>query len=76
MSQKLFELSDENRKTAIDKIRVYFHENMEEPIGDLKAELLLDFLVENIGAIFYNQGVTDTQVYMAEKIDDIYGLLK
>jgi uncharacterized protein (DUF2164 family) len=71
-----FELSDEFKRDAIDSLRTYFENNMEYKLGNLPAELLLDFLIENIGAIFYNQAISDVQKYLIEKVDDLYGLMK
>ena len=55
----------------ISSIRRYFSENMDEPIGDLKAQLLLDYCLREIGPSFYNLGVADAQKYMQEKIYDL-----
>lgn len=76
MKPQAFKLSKEDEKVAIEKIRTYFAENMEEQIGDFAAALFLDFLINNIGTIFYNQGVADAHTYIMGAIEDLYGLLK
>ena len=55
----------------IGSIRRYFDENMDESIGDLKAQLLLDFCLHEIGPSFYKLGVTDAQKYLREMVDDL-----
>ena len=42
-------ISKETRKELVASIRRYFAENMDDEIGDLKASLLLDFALQEIG---------------------------
>jgi uncharacterized protein (DUF2164 family) len=46
---------------------------MDEEIGDLKATLLLEFCIKEIGATVYNLAVQDAQAYMQGKVADIDG---
>lgn len=46
---------------------------LEQGIGDLKASLLLDFVLKEIGPSVYNQAVADAQARMAEMVDEIDG---
>ena len=58
------ELSPEQRRGAIAALQRYFEQERDESIGELAAMLLLDFLAEEIGEIFYNKGVDDAQVLL------------
>jgi len=69
-------LSKELRKQALDEIKKYFWEKREEEIGQLAAELLLDVMIEKVGAAIYNQGIRDAHTFMSKKIEDLYGLEK
>lgn len=69
-------LSQELKKQAIDDIKRYFSENREEEIGQLAAELLLDFMCEKVGAVIYNQAIRDAHTFMSEKVEDLYALEK
>lgn len=69
------ELSKEQKRLAIKDIRAYFASEREEEIGDLAAELILDFITEKLGPYFYNQAITDIQKYMSEKVEDMYGFM-
>jgi uncharacterized protein (DUF2164 family) len=53
----------------------YFDENLPEPIGDLPAGLLLNFFLEEIGPVVYNQGIADAQARMQLRIADLNGEL-
>jgi uncharacterized protein (DUF2164 family) len=67
-------LSKESRKKSIASIRRYVAENMEEEIGDLKASLLLDYFLEEVGPSVYNQAIADAQAYFQEKLADLEGV--
>jgi len=63
--------SKEKEKKSIESLKYYFEENMENKIGNLKASLLLDYILKEIGPIIYNQAILDAQTYMTEKINEI-----
>ena len=69
------ELSKERRTGAITSLKKYFEEEIREPLGDLRAGLLLDFFVEEIGPAIYNQAIGDAQVWMAARVQDLEGEL-
>lgn len=69
-------LSEEAKKQAVDDIKEFFIERRDEEIGQLAAELLLDFMIEKIGAVIYNQAIQDAQAFMSGKVEDLYGLEK
>lgn len=69
------ELSKEARADAIASIQQYFDRNMPEPIGELPAGLLLNFIVEEIGPAIYNKAVADAQARIAVRIADLSGEL-
>jgi uncharacterized protein (DUF2164 family) len=73
--QKL-EISKEVKKKVKEELIRYFAVERDEDIGDLSAELLLDFITEKIGPVFYNQGVRDAQAFLSEKLEDLYGIEK
>ena len=70
-----FELAKQTRADAISSLKRYFEENMSEPMGDLPAGLLLNFIVEEIGPAIYNQAIADGQVRMQQRVADLSGEL-
>ena len=66
-------LARDTQKRSIASIRRYFAENMEEEVGDLKAQLLLDFFLKEIGPTVYNHAILDAQAYFQEKTADLDG---
>jgi uncharacterized protein (DUF2164 family) len=55
----------------IESIKQYFEENMDDRIGDLKAGLLLDFFLQEMGPCVYNQAILDAQKLMSERVNDL-----
>ena len=55
-------------------IKRYFAEHMDEDIGDLKAGLLLDYVLEEIGPVIYNRAIADAQAYFQGRVADLEGV--
>jgi len=53
------ELDKERKQRVVRAIQIYFAEKLDQEIGQLAAELLLEFLVKQIGPAIYNQAVKD-----------------
>jgi len=64
-------ITEDTAHRLIESIQRYFSENMEEPIGDLKAKLLLDFCVREIGPAIYNQAIQDAQSHLQNKVAEM-----
>jgi uncharacterized protein (DUF2164 family) len=71
----VIELSNETREDAIASIKRYFDENLPEPISDLPANLLLNFILEEIGPPIYNQAIKDAQTRLQHRVADLDGEL-
>ena len=69
-------LQDDARKQAIAALRQYFAANLEEEIGELKAGLLLDFILSELGPSVYNQGLADAQGFFEERSQDLAAILR
>ena len=69
-------LNKEQTAVASAKLREYITENFDVDIGNLQAEIFLDYISENIGVHYYNKGVIDSLSFMEEKVEDMCLLLK
>ncbi len=68
-------LSAAEKQKTISLIQDYFAKERDEEIGNLAAEFLLDFFIEEIGAIIYNHAIDDARKYLKLRMEDIeYGL--
>ena len=71
LNNMTIELSKEARKAAVASIERYFRENMEEQIGNVAADSLLQFLIEEVGPSIYNKAVSDVQVRMQSRVMEL-----
>jgi uncharacterized protein (DUF2164 family) len=62
---------DAARKQAVAALQQYFVDNMDEPIGDLKAGLLFDFILSELGPSIYNQAIADARAFFEERTSDL-----
>lgn len=58
----------EQKTQIISLIQQYFREERDEEIGNLAAELLLDFIIKQIGPYLYNQAIDDVQAVITQKM--------
>ncbi|PXF29191.1 hypothetical protein WH50_22175 [Pokkaliibacter plantistimulans] len=63
--------SREEQDVLVQKIKLYFREELNQDIGQFDAQFLLTFFAEEIGPFFYNRGLYDAQVLIAERMDSI-----
>ncbi len=66
-------LSKEAREQLIASIQRYADEELENEIGHLGAQLLLDFVLVEVGPFVYNQAIQDAQGYFQERTMDLDG---
>lgn len=67
-------IGDDTRKQAIASIKRYFVEGLDQDIGDLKAGLLLDYVLAEIGPTVYNQAIADARAFFQERAADLDGV--
>lgn len=66
-------LDKDVEERLVGSIRRYVSENMDEPIGELKARLLLDFCLREIGPSIYNRAILDAQSHMQTRVAEMDG---
>jgi len=47
---------------------------LEQDIGDLKASMLLDYVLKEIGPTIYNQAIENAQAYFQGRVADLEGV--
>jgi uncharacterized protein (DUF2164 family) len=67
-------VSGETRTRLIASLRRYFAEELDQDIGDLKADLLLRYVLEEIGPTIYNQAIADARAFFEERAADLDGV--
>ena len=65
------ELNKDARNAALASLQRYFTANFDEPIGNLQAGALLDFVLQEIGPSLYNQAIADAQTAMQSRVMEL-----
>ena len=65
------EISKEARKDAIESLMRYFEQNMDEKIGNVAAEGLLRYFLEELGSVVYNKAVADVQDRLQARVMEV-----
>ena len=68
------ELTPDQRREALASIRRFFQEELDQDIGDLKAALVLDYVLREIGPSVHNAAVEKAQTYMRDRLADLGAL--
>ncbi|HEY7773527.1 MAG TPA: DUF2164 domain-containing protein [Marinagarivorans sp.] len=63
--------SADNKAIIVQKIKMYFREELQQDIGQFDAEFLLDFFSEEVGAYYYNQGLADARAVLHGRLETI-----
>ncbi|WIJ24642.1 DUF2164 domain-containing protein [Devosia sp. RR2S18] len=63
--------SREETRALVGEIQDYFREELDQQIGAIPAEMLMQFFAEKMGAYFYNRGLYDAQALVRKKLDDV-----
>lgn len=66
-------VSDDARKQGVAALRAYYAREMDEAIGELKAGLLFDFILTELGPTIYNQAIADARAFFEERVADLAG---
>ena len=69
--KKSITVPEDARRKAIAALRSYAAEHLDEEIGDLKAGLLLDFILTELGPTVYNQAIADARAFFEERAADL-----
>ena len=75
---KPIELDPTVRKDAVGRLQAWLAEELDQEVGALQAEILLDRIARDLGPLFYNRGLQDAQAVFTAKAEDVadalYGL--
>ncbi|RUT44453.1 DUF2164 domain-containing protein [Paenibacillus anaericanus] len=73
-------LAKEQKAEIINNIQAYFEEERSESIGELGADQLIDFMIQELGPHIYNKAIEDSRKLITEKMnqidDELYTLEK
>lgn len=61
-------IPDHARKQATVSIRQYFADELGQEIGDLKASLVLDYFLVELGPAVYNKAIADAKTFYSKTL--------
>ncbi len=64
-------LNETRLKAIIEEVQAYFRNEHDEMIGELKAEMLIEFFIKRLGPKIYNQAIDDAGTFMHDKLIDL-----
>jgi len=67
------QLEPDTERYLIESIKRFFAEELDEDIGDLRAGIVLDYFVREIGPSVYNQAIADAQSTLERNVADLSG---
>lgn len=67
------ELTPDTAAQLRESIKRFVAEHLDQDIGDLKATMMLDYCLKEIGPTIYNKAVADAQRYFETKVVDLEG---
>ena len=62
-------------KIIREEVQSYFRTEHDEMIGELKAEMLVDFFITKLGPKIYNQAIDDANAFIHDKLIDLESIL-
>lgn len=65
------EFDNQQKFILIEKLQSYFSKELDYELGQFDSEFLLDFISQELGAYYYNQGLADAQSLLEQKIDTL-----
>lgn len=65
------ELTKEETAQIIASLQRYGREELDTELGELRAKLLLDYVLKEIAPFAYNRGVRDAENYFRAKVEDL-----
>jgi len=71
-----FKIEKEQKQEMAGKLQAYFLQERGEELSELGAEMLVDFISEKLGAVYYNHGISDAYAHMSGRLEELFELEK
>ena len=68
------ELNPEQKRRVVASIKTFAAQELDQDLGDLKAGLVLEFVLKEIAPSIYNQAIADAQAYVRDRVADLEGV--
>ena len=58
-------------KAIVGEIQDYFRLELDQSIGAIPAEMLMQFFADKMGAYYYNRGLYDAQLLIRKQVESL-----
>ena len=58
-------------KAIVGEIQDYFRLELDQTIGAIPAEMLMQFFADKMGAYYYNRGLYDAQLLIRKQVESL-----
>lgn len=65
------ELTAQESTDAIHSLKKFFASEMDEELSDLRAKILLDYILKEFGPLAYNLGVKHAEEFVRLRMEDL-----
>ena len=65
------ELTAQESEAAMQSLKKYFSTELDGELSDLRARLLLDYFLKELGPLAYNRGVHDAEEFFRKRLEDL-----
>ncbi len=72
---KKLTFTKQEKTLIIQRIQDYFADELDQDIGQIPAEMLLNFFTEQFGNYYYNRGLNDAHGAFMGKMDDFADII-
>jgi uncharacterized protein (DUF2164 family) len=69
------ELNEDRLRDLSERVQIYFRDEHDESMGELKTSLIIDFFIKELGPHIYNQAINDAHAFIQDKLIDLEGSL-
>lgn len=68
-------LAEDRIRLLTEKTQIYFRNEHDESLGELKANMIVEFFIKEIGPQIYNQAINDAYAFIQDKLIDLESTL-
>jgi uncharacterized protein (DUF2164 family) len=65
------EITKQETEEIIHSLKKYFSSELDHDLSELRAKLLLEYVLKEIGPFAYNQGVKHAEEYFRARLEDM-----
>lgn len=69
-------VSGDKKQDMIISLQNFFYKELDEDLGYIEANQLLDFFITKFAPSFYNEGVSDAHKFIGENLSNVLSLQK